>query len=276
MSSRRSGTGPPAPPGKPAGTGTDAYNESLASAPWLRPAHGRGHLRPGSNPAVLPGDVLIADDWNNRLLIVDPQGRIRWRFPRPGDLAPGQHFLLPDDAFFSPDGRDIIATEEEYSVVSVISIAQHKIIYRYGKAGVPGSAAGLVSNPDDAMMMPGGGLITSDIKNCRILLLAPPARQQHRPRRVIGTTGVCGHNPPHTFGSPNGAFPTTNGGYLVTEINSDWVTQMKLNGHVAWSTHPPGVAYPSDTNEIYPGRYLTVDYSQPGQVVEFDSSGHRL
>ena len=51
---------------------------------------------------------------------------------------------------------------------------------------------------------------------------------------------------------------------------------MKLNGRVAWSTHPPGVAYPSDTNEVYPGRYLTVDYSQPGQVVEFDSSGHLL
>jgi hypothetical protein len=133
-----------------------------------------------------------------------------------------------------------------------------------------------VSNPDDAMMMPGGGLITSDIKNCRILLLAPPARQQHRPRRIIGTTGVCGHNPPRTFGSPNGAFPTTSGSYLVTEINSDWVTELKLNGRVAWSTHPPGVAYPSDTNEVYPGRYLTADYSQPGQVVEFDSSGHRL
>jgi hypothetical protein len=253
-----------------------ATGQILTSAPWLGPPHGKGHLAPHSNPAVLPGDILIADDWNNRLLIVDPQGRVRWRFPRPGDLSRGQSFQLPDDAFFSPDGRYIIATEEEYSVVSVISIAQHKIVYRYGTPGTPGSTNNHVSNPDDAMMMPDGNLITSDIKNCRILLLAPPARKLRRPRRIIGTTDVCGHNPPHTFGSPNGAFPTTNGGYLVTEISNDWVTQMKLNGRVAWSTHPPGVAYPSDTNEIYPGRYLTVDYSQPGQVVEFDSSGHRL
>jgi len=42
---------------------------------------------------------------------------------------------------------------------------------------------------------------------------------------------------------------------------------------VLWSTHPPGVAYPSDTNEIGPNRYLTVDYSYPGQVVIFDRSG---
>ena len=239
-------------PGGAAGDPPSA-GQILTSAPWLSPPHGKGHLAPHSNPSVLPGDILIADDWNNRLLIVDPQGRVRWRFPRPGDLARGQNFQLPDDAFFSPDGRYVIATEEEDSVVSVISIAKHKIVYRYGTPGVPGSSSNHVSNPDDAMMMPGGGLITSDIKNCRILLLAPPARQQYRPRRIIGTTGVCGHNPPHTFGSPNGAFPTTNGSYLVTEINSDWVTQMKLNGRVAWSTHPPGGGLPVRHQRDLPG-----------------------
>jgi hypothetical protein len=270
------GAGSPAAPG---GTGVhaDAFSEeALASAPWLLPATGKGHLRPHSNPAALPADVLIADNHNNRLIIVDPQGRIRWRFPRPGDLAHGQHFRVPDDAFFSPNGRYIIATEEDYSVISVISVARHKIIYRYGKPGVPGSAGGKVSNPDDAMMMPGGGIITADIKNCRVLLLAPPDRHMHRPRRVIGTTGVCGHNPPHEFGSPNGAFPTTSGSYIITEITGDWATQMSLHGRVAWSAHPPGVAYPSDTNEVYPGRYLTADYSPAGQVVEFNSRGKLL
>jgi DNA-binding beta-propeller fold protein YncE len=220
--------------------------------------------------------VLVADDRNNRLLIVDPQGRIRWEFPRPGNLAPGQAFRLPDDAFFSPDGKDIIATEEDYSVISVISIAQHKIIYRYGTPGVPGSSADHVSNPDDAMMMPDGQLISADIKNCRVLLLPAPAAGQHRPLRIIGDTGVCGHNPPHQFGSPNGAFPATNGDYIVTEINGDWADEISLTGQVRWSVHPPGVSYPSDTNEIYPGRYLTVDYSSPGQVVEFNTRGQLL
>jgi hypothetical protein len=250
-----------------------AGGSMLASQPWLAPARGRGHLAPGSNPSALPGDILIADNWNNRLLIVDPKGRIRWQFPQPGDLAPGQTFKLPDDAFFSPGGRYIIATEEEDSVVTVISIAKHKIIYRYGTPGVPGSTANHVSNPDDAMMLPGGLLLSSDIKNCRLLVIRPPA---HHPRRVIGQTGSCGHNPPYTFGSPNGAFPTTNGRYIVTEINGSWANEMTLKGHVYWSVHPPGVAYPSDTNQIYPGRYLTADYSSPGQVVEFNSRGKLL
>src|SRR5207244_8265035 len=41
--------------------------------------------RPGSDPSALPGNVLIADKANNRLLEVDPYGHVVWRFPRPGD-----------------------------------------------------------------------------------------------------------------------------------------------------------------------------------------------
>jgi hypothetical protein len=246
----------------------------LASTPWLgRPLSG-SHLAPGSDPAALPGDVLIADHKNNRLLIVDPQGRIRWQFPQPGDLAKGQTFPVPDDAFFSPDGKQIVATEEDASVISVIDIASRRIVYRYGVPWHPGSSANHVSNPDDAMMLPTGSLITADIKNCRVLLIRPPA---HHPQRVIGQAGYgCWHSPPVTWGSPNGAFPMTNGKYLVTEINGDWVNALSLSGHVAWSSNPPGVAYPSDSNEIYPGRYLTVDYSTAGQVVEFSAAGQRL
>ncbi len=245
-----------------------------AASPWLAPAGGPGRLAPGSDPAALPADVLIADHHNNRLVIVDPQGRIRWEFPRPGDLAPGQTFLQPDDAFFSPDGRQIVVTQEDDQVISVISVATSTIVYRYGVPGRPGAGPDHLFNPDDAMLTPAGAILTADIKNCRLVIITPPA---HAVTRVIGTTtNACEHAPPRHFGSPNGAFPMTNGHYLVTEINGDWADEMSLGGHVWWSANPAGVLYPSDSNEIYPGRYLTADYSDPGQVVEFTSSGHVL
>jgi DNA-binding beta-propeller fold protein YncE len=245
-----------------------------ARAPWLAPASGPGLLAPGSDPSVLPADILIADHKNNRLLIIDPQGRIRWEFPRPGDRAPGQTFLEPDDAFFSPDGRYIIVTQEDDYIISVISVATDKIVYRYGVPGVPGAGPNHLYNPDDAMLTPTGAIISADIKNCRVVIITPPA---HTLTRVIGrTTNACLHDPPHRFGSPNGAFPMTDGNYLITEINGDWADEMSLGGAVSWTANPPGVLYPSDTNEVYPGRYLTVDYSDPGQVVEFTSTGHLL
>jgi len=233
-----------------------------------------GTLAPGSNPSVLPGPVLIADRGNNRLVIVSPAGRIVWSFPRPGDLRPGQTFRVPDDAFFSPDGKDIVVTQEDDFVITVIDIAHHRIVYRYGKPGVPGSAPNRLWNPDDALMLPGNWILAPDIKNCRILLIKLGAK---RPSRIYGeTTQACYHDPPARWGSPNGAFPMRNGHFLVTEINGDWVDELTLQGKVIRSWHPPGFSYPSDTNEVRPGVYLSVDYTSPGGLEMFDRRGRVL
>ncbi len=233
------------------------------------------HLQPGSDPRVLPGPVLIADRTNNRLVVVNPQGEIVWQFPRPGDLASGQTFLVPDDAFFTPDGREIVATEEDDAVISVIDVATHRIVYRYGTPGVPGSGPNHVWNPDDAMMLPDGYLITADIKNCRILLIGPDA---HSPAHIYGTTisTNCHHAPPTFWGHPNGAFPLSNGHYAVTEINGDWVNELGLDGRVYRSAHPPGTWYPSDTNEVSPGVLVTAGYTSPGLLETFDWTGKLL
>jgi hypothetical protein len=177
-----------------------AASQAERSAPWLAPATGPGHLARGSHPSALPADVLVADHLNNRLVIIDPQGRVRWVFPRPGDLAPGQAFRVPDDAFFSPDGRYIIATQEDDQLISVIDVATSKIVYRYGKPGTPGMGPNRVDNPDDALLMPSGDIIAADIKNCRVIVIAPPA---HQPLRVIGqTTNGCAHDPPGISAAP--------------------------------------------------------------------------
>ncbi|NMM25404.1 MAG: PQQ-binding-like beta-propeller repeat protein [Phycicoccus sp.] len=236
-------------------------------------ASGPGHLAPGSDPSVLPGPILIADEKNNRLLIIDPHGRSLWQFPRPGDLAAGQTFTIPDDAFFTPNGKQIVATEEDDQVVRVIDVATHMIVYTYGTPGVPGSGPNHLNNPDDAVMLPAGDIVVPDIKNCRIIMIPMGG---HAISRQLGRTGTCVHRPPQTFGSPNGVFPMSNGNYLVTEINGSWVSEMNLSGRLAWSAHLQSVAYPSDANQIGPDRYLTVDYSRPGQILTFDHTGQVL
>ena len=66
-----------------------------AASPWLAPTASPGWLAPGSDPSALPADVLIADHHNNRLLIIDPQGRIRWEFPGPATWRPARRSCSP-------------------------------------------------------------------------------------------------------------------------------------------------------------------------------------
>ena len=235
------------------------------------PASDAGALtRPGSDPSVLPGDLLIADRGNNRLLELDPAGRVVWQFPRPGDLHAGQTFKSPDDAFFDSSGQFVVATQEDDFVISVIDVRRHRIVYRYGRPGVPGATPNRLNNPDDAIPMGGGTILSADIKNCRLIILHPPS---HAPVRQLGSTGLCLHNPPLSFASPNGAFPTSSGATVVTEISGNWIDLLAPSGKLISAAHPPGFSYPSDTNEVKPGLLLSADYVHPGTIEMFDLHG---
>ncbi len=261
------------------GAATTSAKSSFDVKSWMASLEAKvkgqsGNLQPGSDPSALPGPILIADEGNSRLLLVDPKGRILWQFPSPGDLSSGQTFIEPDDAFFGPTGADIMATQESQFVITEISIQSGHIIYRYGHPGTSGSAAGYLNNPDDAMVLPNGNIFTADIKNCRLLYLSPSSPS---PVHIYGeTTSYCYHQPPLRFGSPNGVFPMANGDWLVTEINGDWVDEMTPGGQIKFSTHPPGITYPSDSNEVSAGVFLTAAYTSPGVIEEFNQTGGLL
>jgi hypothetical protein len=264
---RRARAMPPAPPGKSESRGRGP----TGSAPvTLEDGPGGGGLQRGSDPGVLPGPVLIADRDNNRLLEVSPTGQVLWRFPAPAGLPRGETFNMPDDAFFSPDGRQVIATQEDDFVISVIDVASGRIVYRYGHPGVPGSEPGYLHNPDDALLTAGGDILAADIKNCRIVVIRPP---KHRLLHQLGQTGNCSHEPGVSYASPNGAFPMTGGDTVVTEISGDWVDVINRDGRPVLSTHPPGFTYPSDTNEVRPGLFLSADYTSPGAIETFTGAG---
>lgn len=247
----------------------ESWVASLEAAAKGKP----GYLQPGSNPSVLPGPVLIADRNNNRLLLVSPKGQILWQFPTPGHPLAGP-FRMPDDAFFSPHGKHILATQESQATISEISLKTDQIVWHYGHPGVAGSAPGYVHNPDDAMVLPNGNVLSADIKNCRLLYISTKTSSL---LHIYGMTDpYCYHQPPLRFGSPNGMFPLTNGNWLVTEINGDWVDEMTPAGKILWSTHPPGIQYPSDTNEVRPGVFLVAAYTNPGVIEEFNSQGQLL
>jgi hypothetical protein len=233
---------------------------SPPAPPAPRPPAARALGLPPVHSSTVPGYVLIADRDNNRLLLVSPGKRIVWRFPRPGDVRPGQSFRDPDDAFWTPSFRAISVNEEFNDQLALVDPRRHRLTWTYGRAGVAGAGAGELSNPDDAYVLPSGLVTVADIKNCRVLYL----NRRRRIVRAIGRAGDCAHDPPRTLSSPNGATPLADGGMLVTEIGG-WIDRFDQAGRLRWTVRTP-FAYPSDAQPLPGGRILVAGYQAPGVV----------
>jgi DNA-binding beta-propeller fold protein YncE len=204
------------------------------------------------------------------VLIIDPNGRSMWQFPRAGDLAAGQTFKAPEAAWFTPDGKQVVAASEDSAIIYVIDIATHKLVYTYGTTDAPGSGPNQVNAPDGVLMLPSHDLLVPDAANCRIIEI--PAGG-HAISQQLGQTGTCVHNPPQTFANPSGLFPMSNGDYVLTEGIGNWVSEINLSGKVSWSVQVPGVSSIYESSEIGPDRFATVDHTLPGQVLTFDHTG---
>ena len=217
-----------------------------------------------------PGGLLIADRGNGRLLVVTDTKRIVWTFPGPGSLPRGQQFSA-DDAFVDPAGTTIVANDEAHQVIDRIDIASRRVVWQYGTYNHAGSGPGELHTPDDAYPLANGDILVADIRNCRILEIAPSKRIV----RHWGRAGLCTNHPPASFANPNGDTPLPDGGLLVTEINGSRVVRLRRDGHVVFDIHVP-VTYPSDAQPGPHGSIVVAGYEAPGTIYELSPSGRVL
>jgi hypothetical protein len=227
-------------------------------------------LRPVRIRGPLPGALLIADRGNDRLLLVDTHHRVLWRFPTAGDRARGVRLNFDDDGFVVPGGSWIVSNEEEAHTIVEINVRTHYRRHLFGVPGMRGGGAHLLNTPDDAYVLRNGELTVADAYNCRILFI-----RAHRIVRQYGRSGVCAHDPPHTFGAVNGDTPLSGGGVLVSEIQGSWIDSIGPSGRLNWDVRAP-VSYPSDPQPLPRGRVLLADYARPGAALIIDHRGRVL
>ncbi len=223
---------------------------------------------------ILPGDILIADSSNNRILLVTPQKKIVWQYPKPGQKS---QIRDDDDVFFGPHWDSIITNQEGNNIISIINFRSRKVVWNYGHAGIAGSAPGYLNTPDDAFLFakPGGDVITvADIRNDRILFIS---RKTHRIIKQYGTTATPVINPPISYSAPNGDFPAPHGGMLVTQINGNDAIMLNQHNQVQYTVHfPTQFSYPSDANITPDGNIIVAFYTDPGAIVEMSPAGQVL
>ena len=240
----------------------ERYDRSLAAPVIRRTTRQSPPVRQG----ILPGYLLIADRGNNRMLLVDAQKRVLWRYPRPGTRL-AMPFRFDDDTFFGPAFTRIISNQEDQHTIQVISFPGGRLLWRYGHPNVRGSAPGYLNTPDDAYLLANGLRSVADAYNCRILYLSAA----HRIVRQIGSTGGCVHAPPRSLGPVNGATPLHDGGVLISETVGSWIDNIGPHGRLRWSVRAP-VSYPSDP-QLLGNRILLADYARPGQAIVMTRGG---
>jgi hypothetical protein len=218
----------------------------------------------------LPGFLLIADRGNNRIQVVDPNGRLAFQFPNSADLAAGRKLFFNDDTFVEPGGRALIANEEDNHAIVQVGIADHSLKVLFGHPGHVGSDSTHLNTPDDAYQLPNGSFTVADAYNCRILFV-----RAHQIIRSIGHSGDCHHDPPAALGPVNGDTPLPDGGVLVSEIPGSWIDNFGPDGRLRFAFQAP-IGYPSDPQPLPGGRILLADYSSPGHIIITDHHGKVL
>ena len=252
--------------------GGESGGALVSSVQMLRPNRAFGTAgAAGAGSPFYGAKLLIADRGNNRLLLLDPQLHLLWKYPSAHTVRDPSRFYFPDDAFFIDRGTAILSNQEQNETIIKIAYPSGKILWSYGHPRHSGTAHGYLHEPDDAYLLKNGQVSVADAMNCRVLVINHNRTVAHQ----IGTNGVCTHDPPNSMGSPNGDTPLPDGNLLISEINGSWVSEYTVTGKPVWTTHLP-IAYPSDPQQLGSDRYLIADYARPGQILEFNRAGHIL
>jgi len=244
------------------GIGTGSPSTAGRGGPAAGAGSGLGYLAAGSR-GVLPGNILVADRNNDRLIVLSPQGQTVWT----------KQIAGPSDAYFSPDGKSIVVTQHGAFDVARLGVVSGRVSYRYGHSGRPGAGDGYLHDPQTAQQLQDGRLLIADKSNCRILFVSPPA---HRASTVLGRPGLCVHDPPRTFSYPDAAFPTRDGGLVVSELTPAWVDLLNRASTLRASVRVPGLSAPYDANQSSGGMLIATSHARPGAVEEFTAAGRVL
>jgi outer membrane protein assembly factor BamB len=222
------------------------------------------------------GNILISDQFNNRVIEVNPNNhKVVWRFGtgsnRPGpDTVVGVNdaqrigdFTLIAGTGIPPGGTPDCPSGCADNRVMIVDQAG-KIVWQYGQAGVTGSGHNELNTPVQNTLLTNFDVLITDQGNQRVIEVDPFAN------KIVwqyGTTGVagCGKN---ELNSPNSAELLANGHILVADESNNRVIEVTRNRTIVWS-------YGSCTSAELSGAAFASRLPN-GQTLITDSNNHRI
>jgi len=193
------------------------------------------------------GHVLIADQFNNRVIEVDRKThQVVWHFGNGSDL-PGPHSVVGvnDAERFGPltlisgtgtppglPGCSDTVNGCPDNRVFIVD-PRGNIIWQYGQAGIGGSGPNQLNTPVQALFLIsfpgrlGPHVLIADQANQRVILV----NLNHQIEWQYGTTGVSGDGA-NQLNNPNSGEVLENGHILIADEGNNRVIEIKPNGQM--------------------------------------------
>jgi hypothetical protein len=112
-------------------------------------------------PSGIPGTTACVD---NRVIAVNPSGKIIWQYGQAGKTGSGPNLLnVPVFAIQLPNHNFLITDQANNRVIEVNS--HHKVVWSYG----PANGSGALNGPNSALLLSNGNVLIADQSNNRAI-----------------------------------------------------------------------------------------------------------
>jgi hypothetical protein len=153
---------------------------------------------------------------DNRVLLLDREGRIVWQYGRFGVSGSGHDELdTPVADWYLPNGHILITDQGNQRVIEVRPWDK-AIVWQYGQTGVAGAEAGQLDNPNSAMLLENGNVLIADENNNRAIEVTHTT-----PSAVVATFSARGTTSGVAFASR-----LADGHTLLTDSNNSRIVEV--------------------------------------------------
>lgn len=223
----------------------------------------KAHVTTFSKQPLEPLDFFLVDRSRNRLLKIDREGQLHWRY---GEKE-GESLNKPHACVRTPEGRALVTDTDGHRILE-IDPKSSAVTWSFGQQGKPLNGRQGLNRPRSALMLANGNLLVTDQNNRRVFELT---RQGEIPWSYDGLVG------------PYHADRLANGNTLVVDWSAHFVSEITPDNEVVWSfgerkvsgSDGSHLSYPEHATRLPDGNTLITD-TRNDRVIEVNPEGQLI
>jgi outer membrane protein assembly factor BamB len=223
-----------------------------------------------------PGNILIADQFNNRVIEVEPNGKIVWQFGvGPNDLTDRSvigvndaervgNLTLISGTGLAPFLDSALPQGAVDNRVMLVD-PNGKIIWQYGQFQVTGAGPNQLNTPVQSTWLPNSDVLITDQGNNRII-------EVNTRKQIVWQYPGSNTNASGQLNSPNSAELLANGNILIADENNNRAIEVTRGDKIVKTFTAGGTVLELGFASRLPNGHTLLTDSGNARIVEVDTN----